>query len=552
VRSLQRSGRGTQILPVAIWPVLQRTRHARNPVRTIHCLRKGCALRGRRRGARKHPVASRAPRGSRLWLGCAAPWRRAAGRRCAPCRGRRQRLHPRPRRRPQTPWRAPSPLRQLERPPRAAWTLSPPADQRRARQAAGPPQAERQQLQAQPAGSGRRRSLAGLRRPPYSPARPPRPGLQRLLWAAPGQARTAKVAGGNSVSSGSPTSTVQASGRRRHVCRPSWCCPAAGGGHQQQPRRLRFLSHAKPRVARRDRLRDSDRAAWPQQPPQKGLGQPGRHPSWAVSQGNLLQAQAKPAPKLSATAIRARTTASSVHQACDSRPHADCKALLCCGAGLGREGNEGHGVSRMVALVVAYACSGSCWAHRMARALDEEGYLLLDAAADAPVSASTEPFQVEPRSGGAVLRRADGCANAAASLSVGVVHAPSQPCVGSGTLKRGCRRRQGRAAGCRARPRRPRLAARSGRPAGAAFAPRRPTASRLNRRSSRVSARACAQVAKAGFGCEAAVVTSGGDGSVGVRLDVFAPARLWCSPGAQPCRHPASKRAGARPHGFPV
>ncbi len=189
--------------------------------------------------------------------------------------------------------------------------------------------------------------------------------------------------------------------------------------------------------------------------------------------------------------------------------------------------------ARLVALVVAYASGGSCWAHEMARALEEVGYLLLDAAADAPVPASTEPFRVEPRSGGAVLRRADGCANAAALLSVGVVHAPSQPCALRRALapsRGGCQRCQGRAAGCRARPRRPRLAARSGRPAGAAFAPHSP--GRVRPCPSRVSARACVQVAKAGFGCEAAVVTCGSDGSVGVRLDVFAPARLWCSPGA--------------------
>lgn len=192
--------------------MLQRTQHARNPVCTTHCLRKACALRRRRRGARKHPGASRAPRGSRLWLGCAAPWRRAAGRRCAPCRGRCQRLHPRPRRRPQTPWRAPSPLRQLERPPRAAWTLSPPADQRWARQAAGPPQAERQQLQAQPAGSGRAPRPAGLCRPPCSPALPLRPGLQRLL-------RT-----GHPVSPHREGRTLATASRRVHP--PRLCKPA--------------------------------------------------------------------------------------------------------------------------------------------------------------------------------------------------------------------------------------------------------------------------------------------------------------------------------------
>jgi len=163
-------------------------------------------------GGRKHPGASRAPRGSRLWLGCAAPWRRAAGRRCAPCRGRCQRLHPRPRRRPQTPWRAPSPLRQLERPPRAAWTLSPPADQRWARQAAGPPQAERQQLQAQPAGSGRAPRPAGLCRPPSSPALPLRPGLQRLL-------RT-----GHPVSPHREGRTLATASRRVHP--PRLCKPA--------------------------------------------------------------------------------------------------------------------------------------------------------------------------------------------------------------------------------------------------------------------------------------------------------------------------------------
>jgi len=197
--------------------------------------------------------------------------------------------------------------------------------------------------------------------------------------------------------------------------------------------------------------------------------------------------------------------------------------------------------ARLVALVVAYASGGSCWAHEMARALEEVGYLLLDAAADAPMPASTEPYRVEPRSGGAVLRRADGCANAAALLSVGVVYAPSQPCVGSGTLERGCRRCQGRAAGRRARPQRPRLAARSGRPAGAAFAPHCP--GRVRPCPSRVSARACVQVAKAGFGCEAAVVTCGSDGSVGVRLDVFAPARLWCSPGARAAAPPSQRGA---------
>lgn len=212
MRALQRSGRSTQILPVAIWPCCSAPQHARNPLCTTHCLRKACALRRRRRGARKHPGASRAPRGSRLWLGCAAPWRRAAGRRCAPCRGRCQRLHPRPRRRPQTPWRAPSPLRQLERPPRAAWTLSPPADQRWARQAAGPPQAERQQLQAQPAGSGRAPRPAGLCRPPCSPALPLRPGLQRLL-------RT-----GHPVSPHREGRTLATASRRVHP--PRLCKPA--------------------------------------------------------------------------------------------------------------------------------------------------------------------------------------------------------------------------------------------------------------------------------------------------------------------------------------
>lgn len=137
-----------------------------------------------RAGRVQHPHATRAPQGSRLRPGCAAPWLHAAGRRSAPCRARRQRLHPRPRHQSQALWRAPSPLRQLERRPRAAWTLRPPADQRWARQAAGQPQAGCQQLQAQPAGSERRRQAprpAGPRKLLCSLAPPLRPGLRRLL-----------------------------------------------------------------------------------------------------------------------------------------------------------------------------------------------------------------------------------------------------------------------------------------------------------------------------------------------------------------------------------